>query len=204
MDIRLADGRPRFDIQKHGVFFAHIELSVFGYHNIYNALATAVVGDLLGVPPEEIASSLATFEGLKRRFEYKGNVNGARVYIDYAHHPRELAATLKAARAMTGGRLICFFEPHTYSRTAALFDLFAGCFRDADIVYFLDIYAAREVNTTGVSSEKLAAATPNGHYLSSYEQAVETIRREAEEGDTVMILGAGTVDHIAEMLKENE
>jgi len=204
VNVGLADGRPFFDIQKHGAFFAHIKLSVFGYHNIYNALATTAVGDLLGVSPEEIAASLATFAGLKRRFEYKTAINGARVYIDYAHHPREIAATLKAARAMTGGRLICFFEPHTYSRTAALFALFAGCFSDADTVYFLDIYAAREVNTTGVSSEKLAAATPNGHYLSSYEQAVETIRREVKEGDTVMILGAGTIDRIAEMLKENE
>ena len=203
VNVTQEQGRPSFDILRRGEMFAHVTLSVFGEHNIYNALATAAVGDLLGLSAAEIASALATFVGLRRRFEHKTSVNGAEVYIDYAHHPREIKATLAAARAMTRGRLICFFEPHTYTRTAALFDEFAACFDDADRVYFLDIYAAREVNTTGVSSEKLAAATPRGGYVASYEEAVRTIRREASAGDTVLILGAGTIDSVADMLTEN-
>lgn len=193
-------GRFSFDILKNGEFLTHIALSVVGFHNIYNALASAAVGDRLGLSAQEISAGLGSFVGLRRRFEYKGCVNGAEIYIDYAHHPRELSATLAGAKKMTGGRLICFFEPHTYSRTASLFDEFASAFSDADMTYFLDIYAAREVNTSGVTSEKLALATPNGHYAKSYEEAADIIREAAREGDTVMILGAGTVDKIADIL----
>lgn len=193
-------GRYAFDVLKKGEYLTRIALSVVGCHNIYNALASTAVGDMLGLSPREISAGLGSFTGLRRRFEYKGNVNGADIYIDYAHHPRELAATLAGARKMTGGRLICFFEPHTYSRTVSLFDEFASSFADVDEVFFLDIYAAREENVWGVSSEKLAAATPRGKYASSYEDAARIIRETAGENDTVMILGAGTVDKIANIL----
>ena len=193
-------GRYSFDIRKGGEFFTHIDLKVVGYHHIYGSLASAAVGDMLGLTPEEISAGLSTFEGLLRRFEYKGKMNGAEIYIDYAHHPKELKATLKAAKAMTKGRVIAFFEPHTYSRTASLFDEFAESFSDTDISYFLDIYAARENNIYGVSSEKLAAAVPNGEYISSYDAAAAWIRENTKESDTVMILGAGTVDRIAKLL----
>ncbi|MBE6665108.1 MAG: UDP-N-acetylmuramate--L-alanine ligase [Ruminococcaceae bacterium] len=193
-------GRYSFDIQKGGQFFTHVDLNVVGYHHIYGSLASAAVGDMLGLTPEEISAGLSTFEGLLRRFEYKGKMNGAEVYIDYAHHPKELKATLKAAKAMTKGRVIAFFEPHTYSRTASLFNEFAESFADADLSYFLDIYAAREDNIYGVSSEKLAACVPNGAYISSYENAAAWIRENTKECDTVMILGAGTVDRVAKIL----
>ena len=193
-------GRYAFDVYKRGEFFVHVALPVPGYHNIYNALGALVVSDLLGLTPEEIASGFASFEGLYRRFDYKGEVGGAPVYIDYAHHPRELRATLEGARKMTDGKLVCFFEPHTYSRTASLFDEFVASFEEADLVYILDIYAAREVNTYGVTAETLAAAIPGGVYVPSYEEAVSLIRRAAEPGDTVLILGAGTVDRVAKML----
>ena len=193
-------GRYSFDIEKGGVFFTHVDLSVVGYHHIYGSLASAAVCDMLGLTPDEISAGLSTFEGLLRRFEYKGTVNDAEVYIDYAHHPKELKATLKAAKAMTKGRVIAFFEPHTYSRTYSLFNEFAESFADTDLAYFLDIYAARENNIYGVSSEKLAAAVPNGGYISSYESAAEWIRKNAKKSDTVMILGAGTVDRIAKIL----
>ena len=193
-------GRYSFDILKGGKIFTHIDLSVVGYHHIYGSLASAAVCDMLGLTPEEISEGLSTFEGLVRRFEYKGRVGGAEIYIDYAHHPKELKATLRAAKAMTKGRVIAFFEPHTYSRTASLFDEFAESFTDADLTYFLDIYAAREDNIYGVSSEKLAAAVENAGYVPSYDAAAELIRKTAQPGDTVMILGAGTVDRIAKIL----
>ena len=199
-NIREKAGRYSFDIRKGGVFFTHVDLTVVGYHHIYGSLASAAVGDMLGLTPEEISEGLSTFEGLLRRFEYKGTVNGAEVYIDYAHHPKELKATLRAAKAMTKGRVIAFFEPHTYSRTASLFHEFSESFADADLSYFLDIYAAREENLYGVSSEKLACAVPNGAYISSYENAAAWIRENAKKTDTVMILGAGTVDRIAKIL----
>ncbi len=200
VNLRENRGRFSFDIIKEGSFLTSVSLSVVGYHNIYNALASAAVGDSLGLSAEEISEGLGSFVGLRRRFEYRGNVNGAEIYIDYAHHPRELMATLAGARKMTKGRLLCFFEPHTYSRTASLFDEFAGAFAEADEICFLDIYAAREENVWGVTAEKLAAATPRGTYASSYEEAARIIRESARENDTVMILGAGTVDRIADIL----
>ena len=193
-------GRYSFDIYKGEAFFTHIDLFVVGYHHIFGSLASAIVGDMLGLTPTEIGETLSTFKGLLRRFEYKGTIHEAEIYIDYAHHPRELKATLKAARAMTKGRLLAFFEPHTYSRTASLFDEFAESFADADQTYFLDIYAAREANIYGVSSEKLAAAVENASYVPSYDAAAELIRTSVKPGDTVMILGAGTVDRIAKIL----
>lgn len=193
-------GKASFDILKHGEKLLHAELSVFGKHNVYNALAAAAVGDLLGLSPEEIAHGLNTFKGLRRRFEYKGDVNGASVYIDYAHHPREIAATLAGAKAGTRGKVIAFFEPHTYSRTASLLEEFSAAFTDADEIYFLDIYAAREENVYGVSSETLAKRTPRGAYAESYEKACDIIRAHAKKEDIVMILGAGTVAKIADML----
>lgn len=193
-------GKASFDILKHGEKLLHAELSVFVKHNVYNALAAAAVGDLLGLSPEEIAHGLNTFKGLRRRFEYKGDVNGASVYIDYAHHPREIAATLAGAKAGTRGKVIAFFEPHTYSRTASLLEEFSAAFTDADEIYFLDIYAAREENVYGVSSETLAKRTPRGAYAESYEKACDIIRAHAKKEDIVMILGAGTVAKIADML----
>ncbi len=193
-------GRYSFDIYKGGAFFTHVDLFVVGYHHVFGSLASAAVGDMLGLTPAEIGATLSSFKGLLRRFEYKGSVNGAEIYIDYAHHPKELKATLKAAKEMTKGRLLAFFEPHTYSRTASLFDEFAESFGDADLTYFLDIYAAREANIYGVSSEKLSAAVKGASYVPSYDAAAALIRNTAKPGDTVMILGAGTVDRIAKIL----
>lgn len=194
------DGCAEFDIFKHGEYFCHVKLSVLGKHNIYNALAACAVCDHAGVTPHEIAEHLADFEGLSRRFEKKGSVNGADVYIDYAHHPKELVASIDAAKKMSKGRVICAFEPHTYSRTAALFDDFARSFDKADKTFFVDIYAAREVNTFGVSSKMLADAVYGGEYAGSYDIAAQKIREMAQKDDTVLILGAGTVNEIADIL----
>ncbi len=195
-------GYAEFDIFAHGSLFCHTRLSVPGEHNIYNALAAAASCAYAGVSEEDIARSLSDFTGLSRRFEKKGSVGGADVYIDYAHHPRELRAAVSAARKLCRGRLLCVFEPHTYSRTYSLFSEFAASFAEADKIYFVDIYAAREVNTYGVSSESLAEATPGGKYARSYAAAAEILRAEAREGDIILILGAGTVNEVAALLTE--
>ena len=199
-NISYEGGYAEFDIYARGEFFCRTRLSVPGEHNIYNALASAAACSLAGVEAEDIARYLADFTGLSRRFERKGSVRGAEVYIDYAHHPRELRAAVAAARKLCTGRLLCVFEPHTYSRTASLFEEFAGSFAQADEIYFTDIYAAREVNTYGVSSEALAAATCGGIYAGSYETAAEMLKNSVSSGDMVLILGAGTVTEIADIL----
>ena len=200
VDICEKNGAYSFSVLRCGEpFIKKISLSVVGYHNIYNALACAALGDLLAVPAPVISASLSDFSGISRRFEKKGRVGGADVYIDYAHHPREISATLAAARKICRGRLISVFEPHTYSRTAALWSGFVSAFYEADVRIFTDVYAARETDTLGVSSEKLAKEA-GGIYASSYEEAARAVTAEANDGDVVMILGAGNVYRVADLL----
>ncbi len=195
------NGRYCFDIVMCGEMICRAELGVTGYHNIYNGLAAAAACVLCGAAGEDIAKGLGDFRGACRRMEYKGSIGGVDVYDDYAHHPTEIAATLGGARRMTGRKLWCVYQPHTYSRTAALFDDFAAAFGDCDEVIFADIYAARETNTYGVSSELLAKKVGDrARYAKSFEAAAEIIKREAERGDVAIVMGAGDVYKVFEFL----
>lgn len=198
-NISYASGYAEFDVMKRGEHFCHVHMSIPGEHNVYNALAAAAACDLAGVAPDDIGRYISDFTGLSRRFEKKGSVRGADVYIDYAHHPRELRAAVAAARKLCRGKLTCVFEPHTYSRTYSLFDEFAASFAGADRVIFTDIYAAREVNTYGVSSQQLANAA-GGEYAPTYAEAAEKVLGGIAEGDLVLVLGAGTVTEVAKLL----
>ncbi len=180
-------------------FIDKITLAVPGRHNIYNALATLAVCDLVGIDKNVAAEAIGSFSGISRRFEKRGNIGGADIIVDYAHHPREIEATLAAAREIYGGRLIAVFEPHTFTRTKALFDDFVASFGGADVKIFTDIFAARETDTLGVSSEMLAEAA-GGEYAPSYEDAAKRVAELARDGDIVLILGAGTVVRIADIL----
>ena len=198
-NISYASGYAEFDVMKRGEHFCRVHMSIPGEHNVYNALAAAAACDLAGVAPDDIGRYISDFTGLSRRFEKKGSVRGAEVYIDYAHHPRELRAAVAAARKLCRGKLICVFEPHTYSRTYSLFDEFAASFAGADRVIFTDIYAAREVNTYGVSSAQLAEAA-KGEYAPTYAETAEKVLEDIGAGDLVLVLGAGTVTEVAKLL----
>lgn len=183
-----------FDVIYKGEQFAHVVLPSRGIHSVYNALAATAAAFACGVSAENIVCGLASFKGAKRRMEYKGKLCGAEVYDDYGHHPTEIAATLKGARSTTQGKLICVFQPHTYSRTAALADKFSECFADADRVILADIYAAREDNIYGISSQKLAEIIgEKASYAESFESIAETLGGIAQEGDTVVVMGAGDI-----------
>lgn len=198
-NISYESGYAEFDIIKRGAHFCRVHMSIPGEHNVYNALAAAAACDLAGVSPENIGRYISDFQGLSRRFEKKGSIKGADVYIDYAHHPRELRAAVAAAKKLCRGKLICVFEPHTYSRTYSLFDEFAASFAGADRVIFTDIYAAREVNIYGVSSAQLAEAA-GGEYAPTYAETAEKVLEGISEGDLVLVLGAGTVTEVAKLL----
>lgn len=198
-NISYASGYAEFDVMKRGEHFCRVHMSIPGEHNVYNALAAAAACDLAGVAPDDIGRYISDFTGLSRRFEKKGSVRGADVYIDYAHHPRELRAAVAAARKLCRGKLTCVFEPHTYSRTYSLFDEFAASFAGADRVIFTDIYAAREVNTYGVSSAQLAEAA-KGEYAPTYAETAEKVLEDIGTGDLVLVLGAGTVTEVAKLL----
>ena len=149
---------------------------------------------LAGATEAQISDGLHEFCGACRRMEFKGCINGGDVYDDYGHHPTEISATLRGARRMAEGRLICVYQPHTYSRTAALFEEFVGAFEECDKVIFVDIYAAREQNTWGVSSAQLAEKIGDrAAYAESFEKAAEIVSSELESGDVAVIMGAGDV-----------
>lgn len=206
-DIRAEGGLPCFELIYRGESWGAVRMAVPGKHQVVNALAAAAAMDACGIPREAILSGLAHYVGAGRRMEYKGDVNGARVYDDYGHHPTEVRATLEGAKALCGEghRLVCVFQPHTYSRTAALYGDFLTAFDAADRVILIDIYAAREDNVYGVSSEGLArdvsAATPHkALYCPTPDDAAEAIRRIAREGDVVVVMGAGDVIKVTQAL----
>ena len=154
-----------FDVICGGEPYAKVRLGVIGRHNALNALAACAVAWKFGISGENAKTALASFHGAGRRLEYKGSYRGADVYDDYAHHPNELHALLQAVRLMHYQRVICAFQPHTYSRTRALFQDFVDELRTVDQAVLTDIYAAREQNTVGVSSADLAAEIPGSVYI---------------------------------------
>lgn len=180
-----------------------ITLHVPGAHNVSNSLAALAAADLLEVPRDVTVSALARFGGTDRRFEYKGEFNdGVAVIDDYAHHPTEITATLTAARHMPHHKLYVIFQPHTYTRTKALFDDFARALCLSDVVILADIYAARETDTLGISSELLAdKIRALGHketyYFPNFEEIENFVRKNCRKGDVLITMGAGNVTDIA-------
>ena len=194
-----ADWR-HFDIICDGTFYCHLDLSVIGKHNALNALAAAGTAWMLGVPAEAVSAGLATFTGAQRRMQFKGKYNGAEIYDDYAHHPDELAATIEAVRTMAPKRLVLAFQPHTYTRTKALFDEFVRELKKADVLILAEIYAARERNTTGISSRDLAQQVPGSIYCETLPQVTQCLAQVIREGDVVLTVGAGDIFTAGEAL----
>lgn len=190
-----ADGENRYSFSLFclGVNMGRLDLSLVGRHNVYNALAAASVALGEGVSMSEIARAFVGFKGVARRMETLGYVRGARVIADYAHHPTEIRALIASLRPRA--RLIVVFEPHTYSRTRDLFDKFATCFRGADEVVFLPVFAARE-KTGEVTSVDLYNAVSKimpARYFGSYAEVENYLFGEVGEGDIVVFAGAGTI-----------
>lgn len=205
VDISFPDGHAAFSVVRSGEPFCHIHLSVPGQHNVLNALACVAAADKCGLTPDEIAAGLSTFTGAGRRMEFKGYLRDAPVsvpvYDDFGHHPSEIRTTLEGAHRMncrSGGRLRCVYQPHTYSRTAELFEDFVTAFDCCDEVYFIDIYAARETNTYGVTSKQLADRIPHAVYAPDRGALLAHLQATAEEGDLLVIMGAGDIAAFAE------
>ena len=189
-----------YDVICGGEYYCHLNLGVVGKHNALNALAAAGTGWMLGIPGEITARGLATFHGAGRRMEFKGQFNGADVYDDYAHHPGELAATFDAVRTMGYKRVLVAFQPHTYSRTHALFEDFVRELQKPDQVVLAEIYAARERNTVGISSADLAARVPGCVFCETLPQVTEWLRENVQPGDLVLTVGAGDIYRAGEAL----
>lgn len=179
-----------------------IQLSIVGRHNAYNALAALAVGEALNIPLSNGAAAISDFKGVERRWTEIDK--GFTLVCDYAHHPTELACSVATARSVTGGRVICVFQPHTYSRTKAFFNEFALCFKQADVVAYLPIYSAREKPALGVTSQRLAKRAEklgvNAKYFVDFDAAAKWLKQFAQRDDIVLLLGAGDINNLAKLL----
>ena len=199
-NLQEVDGRPVFDVMVRGEKYAHVELHVYGHHNVLNALAAASAAYVLGLPGRAVEEGLASFSGAGRRFEHKGTYHGAEVYDDYAHHPDELHALFTTAREMGYQRLVVAFQPHTYSRTAKLFDRFVEELKIPDVAILAEIFAAREQNTLGISSADLCRNIPGAVYCSTLDKVADQLRQVARPGDLILTVGAGDIYRAGEKL----
>jgi UDP-N-acetylmuramate--alanine ligase len=203
-DVRLGRDGARYDIvvsdalADRGRTIPNLFLPMFGRHNVQNSLAAAAVAEAMALGDDALRAALHNFKGVKRRFTRTGDWNGVTVIDDYGHHPVEIAAVLKAARAIVTGKLIAVVQPHRYTRVSHLFDEFCTCFNDADVVLVADIYAAGEAPIEGISRETLVAGLiEHGHRnarpLSDPTELAPMIRELARPGDMVVCLGAGSI-----------
>lgn len=181
-----------------------IKLTILGYHNIYNALATVATSYAHKIRVDSISKSLNLYRGASRRFEYVGEFNGAKIYDDYAHHPTEIKSTIESALLLPHNKLWVIFQPHTYSRTKALFDSFTKAFMNVDILILTDIYASREKYTSEVNSETLAISinevSNNCYYISKFEDIVKYVKENAVKDDLILTIGAGDITDIGYMI----
>lgn len=197
-------GNASFELLIHGRPSGQIRLSVNGIHNVSNALSAIAAAQLLDIPMEKIKEGLLSFTGTDRRFQYKGDKNGFHIVDDYAHHPTEIRATLRAAANYPHRETWCIFQPHTYTRTKAFFHEFADALSLADHVILADIYAARETDTLGMSSallaEELRTKGCDTTYLPSFEDIETFVLEHCKEDDLLITMGAGDVVNIGETL----
>jgi UDP-N-acetylmuramate--alanine ligase len=196
-----ADGTTAL-VWERGKAMGLLNLRLLGKHNLSNALAAVAVGRLLSLEFGEIAKGLATFEGARRRFEFRGEANGITFIDDYAHHPSEIRATLASARlqARPGQRVVAIFQPHRYSRTLTFLEEFAQSFSHADLVVLTDIYSAGEPNLGQVSGEKLADEVVKHHpqvvYQPTLASVCESLQQTLHPGDLALFLGAGNLNQV--------
>ncbi len=211
LDVDLSGGESRFNVlvrdraTAQATYIEGLRLPMPGHHNALNATAAVAVAHELGVSVEDIRKALASFGGVKRRFTRTGEWNGALIFDDYGHHPVEIAAVLRAARASTKQKVIAVVQPHRFSRLQALFNDFATCFNDADAVIVSDVYAAGEKPIEGVDRDSLVAAIKaHGHRnamaLESPQKLAATVASLAGPGDYVVCLGAGNITQWAAAL----
>ncbi len=201
-DLTFERGCGRFSFYHLDEKICDIELTVPGAHSVCDALAAAAAGHLCGISGEDIARALNKFSGAGRRMDKcSDSLSGAAVYSDYAHHPTEIATTIKAALEMGYDRVFCVFQPHTYSRTSELFDDFAASLSlGADEIILAPIYSARETNIYGVSSEslcdKIKSSGKSCSFIAQFEDIAAYLNENTQKGDMIIVMGAGDITRV--------
>jgi UDP-N-acetylmuramate--alanine ligase len=198
------EGYTSFEIYREGSFMARVKYPLLGEHNCLHALAAVAVACHYGLDAQQAADALAEFRGADRRFQFKGMLNGARVIHDYAHHPSEIASTLANVRLMAPEKVWCVFQPHTYTRTKALFDEFVHAFDQADRLILTEIYSAREPFDPTVSSEMLsdaiAARGRDSVCIAAMEEIAQMLKEQVGPGEVVLTMGAGSINQLDDLL----
>ncbi len=204
-DITYKEGYPGYKLVIEGEEICPVQLSVTGQHNVINSLAALANAWALGLDIKQAAVSVGKFKGAMRRFEYKFDVGGAKIFDDYAHHPTEVKATVQAANKLPHNKLVFVFQPHTYSRTKIFKEEFATAFKGADEVIVADIYAAREPFDPTISSEILARMIKeNGtgaRAVSGNENIAKYLKESLKPGDIAVVMGAGDIFKVYDLLK---
>lgn len=195
-------GKPSFDVLMDQKYFGRFTLNIPGQHNVMNSLAVIAVGHHLGINNSVIQRTFNEFNGAKRRFEFRGEEKGIKVFEDYAHHPEELRVTIAACKNYRHKKLWVVFQPHTYSRTFLLFNEFVDAFKEADEVVLNDIYSDREDNDWDIYSEDIARAIVSKYaiparVISAFEDIVDYIKSNASEGDLVLVAGSQSINKVA-------
>ena len=202
------NGFAEFDVYNKNSLLGRFKLSVPGMHNVLNSLGCIALCSEYGLSVEHIQSALLKFKGACRRFEYKGIINGASIYDDYGHHPTEILATAKALMSKKYNKSWVVFQPHTYSRTKNLLTDFAQVLLNFDNVIVVDIYAARETNTYGITSldlvNKIKDFGKEALYIPDFDECTSYLKSHADTGDIVLTLGAGTVTEIGPMIVDKK
>ena len=204
-------GCPSFDLYQNEVLRTSIQLSIPGEHNVLNSLAATAACVIMGVDIDTIKKTLEAFTGTQRRFDIVGKTkNNMTIVDDYAHHPTEIKATLAAAKNVPHKNIWCLFQPHTYTRTLALFDQFANAFEDADKLILAEIYAAREKNIYKLSSKKLQEEIKKQHpekevyFMPEFDNMADFVINNASEGDLIITMGAGDIYKVGEIILEKD
>lgn len=195
-------GKPTFGIMKQGEYYGTFSLNIPGHHNVMNSLAVIAIADYIRIQPQVIQDSFHQFNGAKRRFEFRGEEHGIKVFEDYAHHPQELKVTIEACKNYKHNKLWVVFQPHTYSRTFYLFDEFVDAFASADEVVLNDIYSDREANDWNIFSEDISAKIDEKFHIptrviSEFPDIVDFITKNAEEGDFILVAGSQSINQVA-------
>lgn len=202
-NIRKTSGKITFDVKYKDLYYENIEISALGDHNILNALSTIAFTFISNLNFEKTKEGLKNFKLPKKRFEIKGKKDDIILIEDYAHHPTEIKATINTAKSITENEIFCFFQPHTYSRTLALFDEFSKCFDGVDELILLDIYAAREKDPGNINSkelgDKIRSYGQKCYNAKDFDDALSYVQSKIKSGDLFLTIGAGNVGNLCDM-----
>lgn len=207
LDVDPTTGHIRYELFVRGKQWGEVALSTMGMHNVTNSLAAIAACVENGIDVDKAVEGVQKYHGVGRRLEFKGAVDDIRVIDDYAHHPTEIASTLHALKPTVTNRLICIFQPHTYTRTKLLLDSFSHSFKESDITIIADIYAAREKDYGDIHSKTLVEAVKANHdqavYIGEQDDILDYIMEKSRPGDVILTMGAGDIYRVGERFLEN-